>query len=203
MTLRAPPNRILVFEDDPAARAGVVRLLARDGYLVAEAESGARGVEEVLAFRPDLILSDVDMPEVDGIELCRRLRASPVAGGTLFVFLSAARTGTDQQAEGLDAGADGYIARPVGNRELLARVGAMMRLKRAEEERDRVIKELQFALVRVRQLSDLLSVCMHCSRVRTEAGEWRGVEELLGDQSEPRLSHGLCPDCAKEHFPGV
>jgi signal transduction histidine kinase/DNA-binding response OmpR family regulator len=127
----ATPHKILVVEDDPEIRAGTVRLLAKAGYLVFEAENGARGLVEALAVRPDLILSDVAMPELDGIELCRQVRAHPDLTDTLFMFLSSARTQPEEQADGLDIGADGYIARPVNARELLSRVLAMMRILEA------------------------------------------------------------------------
>ena len=124
----AAPNKILVAEDDPEIRAATVRLLARAGYQVSEADNGVRGLETAFAVRPDLILSDVEMPELDGIGLCRQVRAHPDLKETLFMFLSSSRTKSDEQADGLDVGADGYIGRPVSNRELLSRVSAMMRI---------------------------------------------------------------------------
>ena len=125
------PYKILVVEDDPDTRLGINRLLTGAGYQVCEAENGALGLSSALAFRPDLILSDVAMPELDGIELCRRVRADPEISGTLFVFLSSSRTKSSEQADGLDVGADGYIGRPVSNRELLSRVCAMIRIVEA------------------------------------------------------------------------
>jgi two-component system cell cycle sensor histidine kinase/response regulator CckA len=121
-------RKILVVEDDHAIRAATVRLLTSAGYQVFEAENGARGFEEALAVRPDLILSDVAMPELDGIELCRRVRANPDLKTVLFIFVSSARTRSNEQADGLDVGAEGYIARPVSNRELLSRVSALIRI---------------------------------------------------------------------------
>ena len=125
------PYKILVVEDDPDTRAATVRLLTGAGYQVHEAENGARGLDAALAIRPDLILSDVAMPELDGIELCRRVRTNPHLKATLFMFLSSTRTRSSEQADGLDVGADGYIGRPVGNRELLSRVSAMIRIVEA------------------------------------------------------------------------
>jgi signal transduction histidine kinase/HPt (histidine-containing phosphotransfer) domain-containing protein/BarA-like signal transduction histidine kinase len=125
------PYKILVIEDDPDTRAATVRLLTGAGYQVHEADNGARGLDAAMSFRPDLILSDVAMPELDGIELCRRVRANPKLKATLFMFLSSTRTKSSEQADGLDVGADGYIGRPVGNRELLSRVAAMIRIVEA------------------------------------------------------------------------
>ena len=129
--VRQPAHRILVVEDDPEIRAATVRLLTATGYQVFEAENGACGLEAALATRPDLVLSDVAMPEMDGVELCRRVRANPQLKDILFMFLSSSRTKSDEQADGLDVGADGYITRPVSNRELLSRVRAVMRIREA------------------------------------------------------------------------
>jgi signal transduction histidine kinase/HPt (histidine-containing phosphotransfer) domain-containing protein len=125
------PYKILVVEDDPDTRAATVRLLAGAGYQICEAENGVRGLDAASAFGPDLILSDVDMPQLDGIELCRRVRANPELRDVLFMFLSSSRTRSNEQADGLDVGADAYIGRPVGNRELLSRVSAMIRIVEA------------------------------------------------------------------------
>ena len=141
------PKKILVVEDDREIRTATVRLLTRTGYQVFEAENGARGLEAALAIRPDLILSDVAMPELDGIELCRRVRANPVLKATLFMFLSSTRTKSSEQADGLDVGADGYIARPIGNRELLSRVSALLRIVEANTRAKESQARLSLALL--------------------------------------------------------
>jgi DNA-binding response OmpR family regulator len=197
----APSNKILVVEDDAEVRAGTVRVLVQAGYQVVEAENGVRGLEAALASRPDLILSDVAMPEMNGIELCRKVRSTPGLKRSLFVFVSSSRTTPDEQADGLDAGADGYIARPVTNRELCARVASMMRLKAAEDERDQLINQLQEALALVKQLSGILPICMHCKKIRTDEGTWQRIEVYVRDHSEAIFSHGLCPECEAKHFP--
>ena len=154
--VKKSPNRILVVEDDPELRAATVRLLARSDYQVFEAEDGAAGLEAALALRPDLILCDVEMPRMNGAELCRRVRAHPELKNILFMFLSSSRTRSDEQADGLDAGADGYIARPVSNRELLSRVSALIRIVEATaranevagraEQHDRLARQVLEAL---------------------------------------------------------
>jgi PAS domain S-box-containing protein len=135
---RQPARRILVVEDDPDIRAATVRLLTATGYQVFEAENGSCGLEAALATRPDLLLSDVAMPEMDGVELCRRVRANPKLKDILFMFLSSSRTKSDEQADGLDVGADGYITRPVSNRELLSRIQAVMRILEANTRANEV-----------------------------------------------------------------
>ncbi|MFO7988242.1 MAG: hypothetical protein R6U16_02030 [Desulfotignum sp.] len=89
------------------------------------------------------------------------------------------KTGSDQQADGLDAGADGYIARPVSNRELIARIDAMVRILTAERERNQVIEELRQALAKIRQLSKLLPICMYCKKIRDDKGYWRELKAYI------------------------
>lgn len=201
MTLLDPPNKILVVEDDPDVRAGTTRLLSRAGYQVAEASDGVLGLEAASTFLPDLILSDVNMPEMNGIELCRTVRVTSGLERTLFLFASSTHTKSDEQAEGLDAGADGYVARPINNRELLSRVAAMMRIKRAENERDEVIRKLQDALILVKQLSGILPICMYCKKIRTAEDSWQRIEDYIREHSEANFSHGLCSECLASHYP--
>ncbi len=82
--------------------------------------------------QPDLVLLDVNLPDISGLEVCRQIKADPALKGPYVIILSGTRTDGESQALGLEMGADGYIARPVTNRELLARVQAMLRIRQAE-----------------------------------------------------------------------
>jgi len=100
-------------------------------------------------------------------------------------------------------GADGYIARPITNRELLARVNAMVRILKAERERDRLIVQLEEALARVKKLSGLLPICAGCKRIRDDKGYWNQIESYLKEHSEAIMSHGICPECVKKYYPDL
>ncbi len=71
----------------------------------------------------------------------------------------------------------------------------------AEEERERIIGELQKALAQVKTLKGLLPICAHCKKIRDDQGYWNNVEKYIRDRSEVEFSHGICPDCLKEHYP--
>ena len=149
--------RILVVDDDESLLRATSRLLDRAGHEVMEATTGSDGLRLVREKQPDLVLLDAVLPDMDGLEVCRQIKADG-RGSSLVVLLSTFRISPDDQAGGLEAGADGYIARPISNRELLARVQAMLRLKRAEDElRERThqlgerVKELN-CLYGIRQL---------------------------------------------------
>lgn len=117
---------ILVVDDDPDIRELIGFNLLQAGFRVETAENGAAGIKKAIRLLPDLILLDVMMPEMDGIEACKQLREHPKTKGCLIAFLSA--RGEDySQIAGFDSGADDYITKPVAPRVLIKRVVALMR----------------------------------------------------------------------------
>ena len=141
-------SRILIVDDQIHALQGVSRIMRGAGYEAFEASNGADCLRMAAEHKPDLILLDVVLPDIDGREVCRRIKSEPETADIYVVLFSSVHIGSDCQAEGLEHGADGYIARPIPNRELLARVKAVLRLKYAEnrwresEERYRRISSL-------------------------------------------------------------
>ena len=115
--------RVLVVEDDPNVAEVVARYLLREGYRVETVADGARGLERALSDPPDLVVLDLMLPSLGGLEFCRRLRAvAPVP----VIMLTARGEETDRIA-GLELGADDYVAKPFSPRELTARVKAVLR----------------------------------------------------------------------------
>jgi two-component system response regulator MprA len=117
-------TRILVAEDDRAVRESLVRALQLEGYTVASANNGAEALEAVRQAEPDVLLLDVSMPMVDGLTVCRVLRAEQ---NQIPVLMLTARTEPSDRVAGLDAGADDYLPKPYDLDELLARVRALLR----------------------------------------------------------------------------
>ena len=118
------PNTVLVVEDDPDVRAALTRALSFEGYEVSIAEDGGRALESVRQNHPDVIVLDVMMPFVDGLETCRRLRAR---GDETPILMLTALGDVSDRVDGLDAGADDYLAKPFALEELLARIRALLR----------------------------------------------------------------------------
>lgn len=121
---------ILVVEDDEANRALLTHLLRTEGYRVYAAADGEAGLRAVATTRPDLVVLDVGLPGLDGFELTRRIRLD-LRLATLPVLLLTGRTATADVVEGLDAGADDFIAKPFARPELVARIRSALRLRRA------------------------------------------------------------------------
>jgi len=121
--------RILVVEDDRGIRESLAMVLDLQDYDVTTAETGEDALDQVKAQLPDLILLDLNLPGIDGTEVCRRLRSE---GPPVQILMLTARHATSELVEGLDSGADDYLTKPFALDELLARVRAMMRRARPD-----------------------------------------------------------------------
>ena len=121
--MTGPPATILVVEDEPDIRRFLRSSLGTEGYAVVEAESGERGVVDAGTHKPDLAIVDLGLPDIDGVEVIRRIRAwSPMP-----ILVLSARAMEQAKVEALDAGADDYVTKPFGVGELLARVRVALR----------------------------------------------------------------------------
>lgn len=118
------PVRLLIVEDDDAIAAPLVRAVQREGYEVDRASSGQAAIDAVTAGGIDLVLLDLGLGDIDGLDVCRRLRADGFEGG---IVILTARAGELDRVVGLDVGADDYLAKPFSLSELLARVRALLR----------------------------------------------------------------------------
>jgi two-component system response regulator MprA len=116
-------STILVIDDDPHIRASLRRTLSFEGYRVREAADGIDALTSVAEERPELVILDLMLPGMDGIELCRRLRQED----DVPVLMLTARERTGDRVKGLDAGADDYLIKPFATDELLARLRALLR----------------------------------------------------------------------------
>ena len=119
---------VLVVEDDAANRVLLTRLLERAGYRPVTADDGPSGLAAAFELSPDVVLLDVGLPGMDGLEICRRLRADPRTVALPVVLLTG-RTSVDDVVAGLDAGADDFLAKPFNEAELLARLRSARRLE--------------------------------------------------------------------------
>jgi two-component system alkaline phosphatase synthesis response regulator PhoP len=128
-------SKILVVDDEADIVEFILYNLEKEGYTVQSAHNGLEAVEKASSFRPDLIVLDVMMPQLDGIEACRKIRENPELSNTFIMFLTA-RDEEYSEIAGFDAGGDDYVFKPIKPRALLSRVNAIMKRKNAQQESD-------------------------------------------------------------------
>jgi DNA-binding response OmpR family regulator len=155
----SPTARLLVVDDNENNRDIVSRLLEREGYQVSTAEDGAQALEQIKAQPPDLVLLDVMMPVMDGIEACKRMKDDPESRLIPVVIMTALGQ-VDDRVRGIQAGADDFLTKPVNRGELLARIQTSLRLKQTVDTKLDRLKGAQEYLARfvpqsvIRQLEE-------------------------------------------------
>jgi PAS domain S-box-containing protein len=146
-TMTANPTLLLNVDDNDGARYAKTRILQSAGFRVLEATNGADALDIVKRESPALVLLDVKLPDINGIEVCRRIKADPDTNCVLVLQTSAALTGRDDKIRGLEGGADNYLAAPIEADELVANVNALLRMRQTQDE-------LRDSEERFRQLTD-------------------------------------------------
>lgn len=193
------PATILIVEDNPKNVQVLGTILMDAKYQVAIANQGTAVFDLLPKVNPDLILLDIMMPEIDGFEVCQRLKTTPSSHHIPIIFLTA-KTETDDIVRGFDLGAADFITKPFRAKELLARVQTHISLMRLQQKLKNRNKELEEALANVKTLSGLLPICSFCKRIRNAEGGWERLEAFVQDRTYANFSHGICPDCSRSHF---
>jgi PAS domain S-box-containing protein len=128
-----PPATVLVVDDDEFGREAFAWLLRDAGFVVREAGTGEEAIQLAADGRTQLVVLDVVLPDIEGYEVCRRLKSSPASGMPLVLMVSGQRRQVEDRVVGLEEGADGYLSKPVDPAELVAQVRALLRVRQAEE----------------------------------------------------------------------
>src|SRR5919202_6214139 len=112
-------NQILIIDDDPAIQMLLKRTLHSQGYEVTVASNGEEGLVQAQQLRPGLVICDWNMPRMNGLQVCRKLKTTPELSTTIFILLTS-RNSLEDRVEGLDAGADDFLSKPIEMLELQA-----------------------------------------------------------------------------------
>jgi CheY-like chemotaxis protein len=195
--------RALIADDDLVTAAAISTSVSAWGFDTVVAYDGSIAWDMLSASSPpSLAILDWEMPGMDGPELCRRLRADP-ARAHVYVLLLTARSRPSDVVEGLEAGADDYLVKPVNMNELRARLHVGVREVSLQERLANKVAELQSTLDKVRQLRGLLPICSYCKRIRNDQNYWERVEVYVTEHTDAKFTHGICPTCleaAKAEF---
>ena len=192
--------RVLIADDEATTRHLIQATLGNWGFEVLVAEDGTEALRILNELNPpEIALLDWVMPGVDGLEVCRRMRAARLNAPTYLILITA-RGGLENVVQGLEAGADDYVTKPFDPRELRARLHAgarVVQLQKALLERNQALED---ALKRVKQLQGLLPICSYCKKIRNDRNYWEQVDAYVASHSEAQFSHGVCPDCFEMHL---
>src|SRR5579862_575795 len=186
---------ILTVDDNDAARYSVCRSLREGGYQVLEAKTGAEALE-LAQTGPALITLDINLPDINGFEVCRRLKASPSTAEIPILHISASCVESEDKIRGLEGGADAYLSEPVNRQELLATVVALMRLSQAQKEIRRQAREAQQAREELKAINETLELRVkeRTSDLERSNAEIRQLSQRLlqaQDEERRRISREL------------
>jgi DNA-binding response OmpR family regulator len=171
---------VLVVDDTPAVLTLVQRILVRSEFETEIAASGNEALLKAANRRPDLVLLDVELPDLSGFEVCEKLKQSRWTAAIPVIFLTG-RVDTANVVRGFAVGGVDYVTKPFQPEELIARVRT----------------HVQLHLLRA-----ILPICSYCNKIRTREGEWERIESYLYRQTGSCLSHGICPECYEGHIDG-
>ena len=202
-------GNILVVDDTKENLRVLVDALGREGYTVRPALNGEIALEAARKEPPDLILLDIIMPGMDGYQVCHALKADARLKDVPVIFISALNEVGDK-VKGFKTGGVDYISKPFQMEELLARVETHLMLRNLQKELEekntdlqQLNRELSVALEEIKTLRGIIPICSHCKKIRDDTDSWQRLEEYISTHSEAKFSHGICPDCAKKHYPDL
>jgi len=174
------PGTILTVDDNTRNLQLIGSVLQKNGYEVAMAMSGPEALEFLEQERPDLILLDIMMPDMDGFEVCRILKQRKQLSAIPIIFLTA-KNDPEDIVEGFECGGVDYITKPFHTAELLARIKTHIELRRARKE--------------IYDLKGMLPICACCKKIRDDQGLWHRVEEYISSHSQAEFTHTMCSSC--------
>jgi sigma-B regulation protein RsbU (phosphoserine phosphatase) len=172
---------ILAVEDDILARKIICRSLRRLGHEVIEAADGEEAWTHLQSGGVRVVVCDWMMPRLDGLELCRRIRARMGTEYVYFILLTGNSASDENQRTAAEAGVDDFLTKPLDPQEM------WMRLRVAE-------RILRYA-TQVSQLETFLPICSYCKKIRDDKNYWQQIESYINKRTGTDFSHSVCPDC--------
>ncbi|MFM8471510.1 MAG: response regulator [Limisphaerales bacterium] len=206
----APMPRLLVVDDEPDNLELLCRLFQRHGCEVFPAVNGTDALRLASELKPDLLVLDVMLPDLNGREVCRRIKADPALTGVFVALISSIEVSPDSKVAGLECGADDYITRPIANRELVARVDALIRIQRALSARQQAEERLaqlnltleQRVTARTAELAasneQLRREVAECQQAQARSEAFARLGERLSTATTPRAAAEVILETARQ-----
>ena len=183
----APPDQmnILIAEDEKVSRRLLEKFLTDIGHTVESVSNGSEAWDRFSRKQVRVIISDWKMPDLDGLELCRKIREEGREDYTYFILLSSVTRTADNFLHAARAGVDDFLSKPLNHDEI------WMRLRVAE-------RILSFTR-QIQQLESILPICSYCKKIRNDGDYWEQLETYMNERAGLDFSHSICPECYDEH----
>jgi len=178
--------RVLIAEDDPVSERVLRSTLETNGHTVFSANNGKRAWDLLLREPVQIIVSDWMMPEMDGLELCQKVRNRRRRREYVYFILLTARTGRENYQKAMETGVDDFLAKPLRQEELVTRL--------------RVAERILGFMGQVSDLKRMLPICSYCKKVRDDKDYWHQIETYIHDHTGTDFSHSICPVCYEAHI---
>lgn len=191
---------IMVVDDVPANLKLLGDMLGERGYRVRSFTSGAPAFTAAAKNPPDLVLLDINMPGMNGFEVCERLKADAGLKEIPVIFISSLGETLDK-VRAFGVGGVDYITKPFDLTEVEARIKTHLELRRQKLELTSKVEELRAALEQIKTLRGMLPICANCKKIRNDQGYWKQVEVYIAEHSDVTFTHGICPDCLRKLYP--
>jgi DNA-binding NtrC family response regulator len=199
-----PPKYILITDDDERFQSVTATMLQRAGYACDSALDATAALKLLKEKTYDLILADIKMPGNMNMEFIREL---PMIAKDVPIIIVTGYPSLQSAMQAIGLSVKGYLVKPFDYHMLLSQVRAWIEhsqaireRQRLEEEKTRLIQDLQEALHKVKTLSGLLPICAACKKIRDDSGYWHQVEEYIAQHADVEFSHGLCPECVQRYY---
>jgi DNA-binding response OmpR family regulator len=173
--------KVLAVEDDNVSRAVLRRSLEHLGHAVIEARDGDEAWKAWLAEKPRVVVSDWQMPGMDGLGLCRRFRSQQGLDYVYFILLTGRGDSVANRRAAAEAGVDDFLTKPADLSAL------WMRLRVAE----RILKYT----TQVHRLEEMMPMCSYCKKIRDDKNYWQQIESYINERTGAEISHSVCPEC--------
>lgn len=193
------PAKIFVVEDDVNVAVVLEARLESFGYSVCGiAHTGPKAIQGTENHHPDLVLMDIMLEgDMNGIEAAEKIGET---SDVPIIFISCLND-TAVLDRAIKTNPSGYLVKPYDNAELRSCIEIALVKYRAAKEREKLIVELENALLQVKKLSGLLPICAACKKIRDKKGGWQQIEDYIATHSEADFSHSICPQCAQRLYP--
>lgn len=189
-------QNILIVDDTSVNLTLLYKILNKIENVNVEAfKNGHDAIESIKDTDYALAILDVDMPVMNGFDLANKIREK---SNMPIIFLTGVFNDEAHEFKGYDSGAVDFLTKPINQDILLSKVKVFIEIAKNQTEQKQLIQKLQNALDHIKRLHGIIPICSTCHKVKTEDGEWLGLEEYVKEYCDAEFKPNICPDCSED-----